>query len=93
MAQAGLVVALLWGLQQHPVQRVEQLGLRHTQLVLVTCDATERQILNTQTLFYLLKHGWPAKSHLQVDYREKPESFHYQKILHAYKLVIFDGDL
>lgn len=76
MAQAGLVVALLWGLQQHPVQRVEQLGLRHTQLVLVTCDATERQILNTQTLFYLLKHGWPAKkspaSGLQRETRKLP---------------------
>lgn len=37
VAQAGLVVALLRSLQQHPVQRVEQLGLGHAQLVLVTC--------------------------------------------------------
>lgn len=30
-----LLVALLRGVQQHPVQRVQQLGLRHSQLVLV----------------------------------------------------------
>lgn len=37
VAQAGLVVALLRGVQQHPVQRVEQLGLGHAQFVLVAC--------------------------------------------------------
>lgn len=37
VAQARLVVALLGSLQQHPVQRVEQLGLGHAQLVLVAC--------------------------------------------------------
>lgn len=36
VAQSGLVVALLGGIQQHPVQRVQQLGLGHTQFVLVT---------------------------------------------------------
>lgn len=38
VAQARLVVALLRGVQQHPVQRVQQLRLRHTQLVLVACQ-------------------------------------------------------
>lgn len=38
VAQAGLVVALVRRLQQHPVQRVEQLGLGHAQLVLVPCQ-------------------------------------------------------
>lgn len=37
VAQAGLMVALLRGFQQHPVQRVQQLCLSHAQLVLVTC--------------------------------------------------------
>lgn len=41
VAQAGLVVALLGSLQQHPVQRVEQLGLGHAQLVLVACRRSE----------------------------------------------------
>lgn len=36
VAQSGLVVALLGGVQQHPVQRVQQLGLGHAQFVLVT---------------------------------------------------------
>lgn len=36
VAQSGLVVALLGGIQQHPVQRVQQLGLGHAQFVLVT---------------------------------------------------------
>lgn len=35
LAQARVVVALLVRLQEHPVQRVEQLGLGHTELVLV----------------------------------------------------------
>lgn len=41
VAQAGLVVALLGSVQQHPVQRVEQLGLGHAQLVLVACRESE----------------------------------------------------
>lgn len=49
VAQAGLVVALLGGVQQHPVQRVQQLGFGHAQLVLVACRRSgvkgERQLL------------------------------------------------
>lgn len=41
VAQAGLVVALLSGVQQHPVQRVQQLGLGYAQLVLVACRGSE----------------------------------------------------
>lgn len=37
LARDGLVVALLGGIEEHPVQSVEQLGLRHAQLVLVAC--------------------------------------------------------
>lgn len=37
VAQAGFMVALLRGVQQHPVQSVKQFGLSHAQLVLVAC--------------------------------------------------------
>lgn len=35
LAQDGLVVALLGRIQEHPVEGVEQLGLSHTQFILV----------------------------------------------------------
>lgn len=54
VAQAGLVVALLRGVQQHPVQRVEQLGLCHAQLVLVTCQGLE---VTGQCLVLLSERG------------------------------------